>query len=155
MSTYFFAILLLSLGKGQGPLFITRIPFTKKCFVSNINWSWPISSEEDFWILSMYSSYFVIISPCKMVWSFVEQIWIPFTKRWSVPCFVEIGTGSVEEFSSMYFRYFITISPWKRTLAPTFEKTWIPLTKVLFWSMFGWYWHCGSHRFPEKNNSNQ
>ena len=47
-------------------------------------------------------------------------------------------SGSGEEhffkISSMYFRYFIIISPWKRW-GPSFEQTWFP-----FCAKFGWNW---------------
>ena len=43
-------------------------------------------------------------------------------------------SGSGEEFfliSSMYFHYFVIISPWKRA-GPSFEQTWIPFTQGCF-----------------------
>ena len=39
--------------------------------------------------------------------------------------------------SSMYFRYFIIISPWKRA-GSFFEQTWIPFTKGCSVSSFVW-----------------
>ena len=33
--------------------------------------------------------------------------------------------------SSMYFRYFVIISPWKR-VCPSFEQSWTPITQVCF-----------------------
>ena len=47
-----------------------------------------------------------------------EQTWIPFIQECFVPSLVEIGSVVLEKkiflISSMYFRYFLIISPWKR-----------------------------------------
>ena len=40
-------------------------------------------------------------------------------------------TGEKDFLISMYFRYFIIISPRKR-VGPTFEQTWIPFTQGCF-----------------------
>ena len=62
----------------------------------------------------MYIIAILLISP-QRVWVFISQIWIPFHLRmlcaqfgWNWP------SGYVEEDCSMYFHYFVIISPWKR-----------------------------------------
>ena len=66
----------------------------------------------------MYFHYFVIISPWKRVGPSFEQSWIPFTQGCFVPSLVEIGSVILEKklflILSMYFRYFVIISPWER-----------------------------------------
>ena len=42
--------------------------------------------------------------------------------------------------SSMYFRYFVIISPWKRA----FEQTLGPLHPRMHCAKFGWNWYSGS-----------
>ena len=49
---------------------------------------------------------------------FIEQTWLPFTKGCFVPSLVETGSVVPEKtfflIWSMYFRFFIIISPWKK-----------------------------------------
>ena len=64
-----------------------------------------------------------------------EQIWIPFTQG----VWLNWPNGSGEEdflISSIYFRYFIIISPWKRS-GPN------PLHPKIICNKFGWYWPSG------------
>ena len=61
---------------------------------------------------------------------------------------------------SMYFRYFVIISPWKR-LGPSFEQTWIPFTlnengpvvleKMKMWKVY--YGQTNSRRTPGDQKS--
>ena len=54
-------------------------PLHPRMLYAKFGWNWLSGSgEEDFKILSMYFSYFVIISPWKRVGPFIEQTWIPF-----------------------------------------------------------------------------
>ena len=80
-----------------------------------INWS-SDSAEDDFKILWRYFCYFVIIYPWKCAWPFIWKNLNPLQARmlcskfgWNWP------SGSTEEnqISSMYFHYFVIISPWK------------------------------------------
>ena len=82
-------------------------------------WNWPsVSGEEDFLISSVYFRYFVIFSPWKRVEPFIwtnlnslhpRMLWAKFCWNWLS------GSGEEEfQISSMFFVYFIIISPWKR-----------------------------------------
>ena len=61
--------------------------------------------------------------PLLTLWEFncssFEKTWIPFIQICFVPSLVDIDSEVLEkkmfEISSMYFRYFVIISPWKRT----------------------------------------
>ena len=90
---------------------------------AKFGWHWPSGSgEEDFLISSMYFRYFVIISPWERVGPFIWTNLNPLHQR--MLC-AKFGwnwlSGSREEdflISSMYFRYFLIISPWKRAGPP-------------------------------------
>ena len=72
---------------------------------------------EDVLISSMYLRYFKLSPLWKGQGSSFEQTWIPFTKRCFVLSLVEIGPLVLQKMIlnlSMYFRYFVMISPWKR-----------------------------------------
>ena len=79
--------------------------------------------------MSMYFCYYVSISLWKRTWPFIWTNLNSLHPRmlcdmfgWNWP------TGSGEDdfkILSMYFCYFVIISPWKRT-SPFSEQTWIP-----------------------------
>ena len=83
-------------------------------------------------ISSIYFRLFLIISPWKRAGSFrsFEQTWIPFVQWCCVSSLVDIGPLVLEEsitISSMYFCYYLIISPWERTgLFIRKKKSWIP-----------------------------
>ena len=67
----------------------------------------------------------------KVLWEIIgssfEEIWIPFTQGWT---------------SSMYFRYFRIISPWKRA-GPFIWTNLNPLHPRMPCAKFGWNWLSG------------
>ena len=82
----------------------------------------------------MYFHHFVIISPWKRAGPFIWTNLNPLHRR--MPC-AKFGwnwiSGSGEEdfkILSMYFHYFIIISPWKKGGAFHLKKTWIPFTQI-------------------------
>ena len=97
--------------------------------------------------LSMYFQYFVIISPGKkmgpLIWTNLSphhpRIYCAkFDWNWS--------SGSGEIFfliSSMFFRYFVIISPWKRT-GPFIWTNMNSLYPRMVCAKFGWNWPRGS-----------
>ena len=92
--------------------------------------------------------------------SFFAQTWIPFTQRCFVPSLVEIGpvdfsTGEENfKISSIYFRYFVTISTWKRT--ELFNWTNLnPRFPMMICAKFGWNWTNGSWEEVENRISLQ
>ena len=83
----------------------------------------------------------------KLNGSSFKQTWIPFTQGCFVPNLVEIGLVPLEKkiflISSMYFRYFGIISPWKNAV----PFIWINLNPHhprMLCAKFGWNWPCGS-----------
>ena len=88
-------------------------------------WLPKLYSYNMFKILSMYFCYFVIISPCKRAWPFIwtnlnslnwRVLWAEFGWNWPS------GSGEVDFLIlTMYFFYFVIISPWKRC-DPSFEQ---------------------------------
>ena len=133
--------------------------YTKGCFVSNLVEIGPLVLEKKiFSISSKYFHYFVIISPWKRVGPF---IWInlnPLHPRmlcakfgWNWPC------GSREEdflISSMYFRYFVIISPWKK-VGPFTWSNLDPLHPRMLCAKFGRNWPSGSGEEDENVKSLQ
>ena len=96
---------------------------------------------------SMYFHYFIIISPWKRAGPFIwtnlnplhpRMLWAKF--GWNWPC----GSGE-EDFliSSMYFHYFVIISPWKR-VGPFVWTNLNPLHPRMLCAKFGWNWLSGS-----------
>ena len=126
-----FAILCLSpLEKGRGPSFTNlESPSPQDAFcqvwLKLVRGSW----EEDFWIMSMFFCYFVIISPWKGWIPWFEQPWIFFIKGSFVPSLVDIGLEVLEKkiFKSCQCTYtFLQLSPLGKENGPSFEQTWIP-----------------------------
>ena len=95
----------------------------------------------------MYFHCFVIISPWKWVGPFIWTKLNPLHQR--MLC-AKSGwnwlSGSKEEYfliSSMYFCYFVIISPWKR-VGPFIWTKLNPLHPRILCAKFGWNWPCGS-----------
>ena len=62
----------LPLEKGEPFIWINLNPLHPKVLCAKFGWKWPSGSgEEDFWILSMYFRYFIIISPWRRVGHFL------------------------------------------------------------------------------------
>ena len=95
----------------------------------------------------MHYHYFIIISPLKRAGPFIWKTWIPFTQGCFVPSLVEIGPVVLEKkiltFSSMYFHYFIIISPWKKA-GPFIWTNLNPLHLRMLCAKFSWNWPSGS-----------
>ena len=135
---------------------LESLSFKDAC--AKIGWNWLSGSEEeDFLISSMYFLYFVIISPWKRAGPF---IWInlnPLHPRmlcakfgWNWP------SGSGEEdflISSMYFHYFIIMSPWKR-VGPFIWTNLNPLHPRMLCAKFGWNSPSGSGEEDEGQRTN-
>ena len=98
----------------------------------------------------------LIISPWKSVWPFILTNLNPLYRR--MLC-VKFGwnwlSGSGEEdflISSMYFRYFVIISPWIRA-GPFIWTNWYPLHPRMLCVKFGWNWLSGSGEEDENVKS--
>ena len=81
--------------------------------------NWPSSSGgEDFKISSMYLCYFVNISPWKRLGPSFEHTSIPFTQDALCQVWLKLAQWFWRKrfflILSMYFRYLVIISPWKR-----------------------------------------
>ena len=76
-----------------------------------------------------------------------EQNWIPFAQGCFVPSLVEIGLLVLEKkifwILSMYFHYFLIISPWKKA-GPFIWTNLNPLHPRMLCAKFGWNWPSGS-----------
>ena len=115
---------------------------------AKIGWNWLSGSwEEDFLISSMYFRYFVIVSPWKRLGPFIWTNFNPLNPKmlcakfcWNWPSVLE---KKIFLISSMYFRYFVIISPWKRT-GPFIWTNLNPLHPRMLCAKFGWYWLSGS-----------
>ena len=84
-----------------------------------------------------------------------EQTWIIFTQGCFVEGLVEIGLVVLEKFFqilSMYFCYFIIISPWKR-VGPFIWTNFNSLHPRKLCTKFGWNWPSGSGEEDENVKS--
>ena len=106
----------------------------------------------------MYFWYFVIISPCKRAGPFIWTNLNPLHPRmlcakfgWNWPSGFGEGDFLI---SSMHFRYFVIISPWKRA-GPFIWTNLNPLHPRMLWAKFGWNWPCGSGEEDENVKSLQ
>ena len=113
-------------------------PLHPRMFCAKIGWNWLSGSgEEDFLILSMCFLYSIIIPPWKRAGPFIWTNLNPLHPRMLCAKFGwnwHSGSGE-EDFlkfnSSMYFQYFVNISPWKRA-GPFIWTNFNPLTQGLF-----------------------
>ena len=133
----------------MGPFIWTNLnPLHPRLFCAKFGWNGLSGSrEEDFLILSMYFYYFVIISPWKKVGPFIWTNLNPLHPRmlcvkvgWNWPS----GPGE-EDFliSSMYFRDFVIIFPWKRT-GPFISTNFSPYHPRMLCVTFVCNWPSGS-----------
>lgn len=99
-------------------------------------------SEEDIFFYSvLYFCYIFVISPWIIAGPTFEQTCIPFTQKCFVQSLVENGPEVLEKefkFSSIYFCYFIIISPLKRA-GPSFEQPYIFATQIFWLKIFQWF----------------
>ena len=124
----------------------TWIPFTQGCIVPNLVEIGPAVLEKKFFLISsMYFHYLVIIFPWKMVGPFIWTNLNPLYPRMLCAKF-EIGPvvrkKNIFLILSMYFCYFIIISPWKRAW-PFIWTTLNPLHPRMLYAKFGWNWPGG------------
>ena len=117
-------------------------------------WFW----RRIFFMSSMYFHYFVIISPWKRAGPFIWRNLNPLHPR--MLC-AKFGwnwlSGSGEEdflVSSMYFHYFVIISPWRRT-GPFIWTNLNALYPRMLCAKFGWNWPGGSGEEDENVKSLQ
>ena len=104
----------------------------------------------------MHFRNFIIISPKKSVWPFIWTNLNPLHPRmlctklgWNLPC------GSWEKdfkILSMYFCYFVIISPWKRAW-PFIWTNLNPLNPGMLCTKFGWNWPSSSGEEDENVES--
>ena len=148
-SVYFHYFIIISPWKRAGPFIWTNLnPLHLRMLCAKFGWNWPNGSgEEDFLILSMYFHYFIIISPWKRAGPFTWKKFNPLHLR--MLC-AKFGwnwlSGSGEEnflILSMYFHYFVIISPWKRA-GPFNWTNMTPLHPGILCAKFGWNWPSGS-----------
>ena len=144
-----FAISFLSLlEKGHGPSSEqTWIPFAKEYFVPNFVEIGQVVLEKK--NSKFRQCFFTIswLSPLgKERGPSFDQSWIPFTQGCFMQSLVEIGSVVLEKkiflSSSMYFSYFIIISPWIR--GPIFWTNLNSLHPRILCAKFGWNWPSGS-----------
>ena len=133
---YFCYFVIISPWKSLGHfIWITLISLHPRMLCAKFSWNWPSGSwEEEFLIASMYFRYFIIISPWKRAGLFIWTNLNPLHSRMHCAKFVwnwHSGSGEELLISSMYFCYFLIISPWKRA-GPSFEQTWIPFIQGFF-----------------------
>ena len=119
-------------------------PLPPRMLCAKFGWNWPSGSgEEDFLISSMYFHYFVIISPWKRAGPFMWINLNPLHPRMHCAKFGWnwLSDSGEEDFliSSMYFHYFVIISPWKRA-GPFIWTNLNPLHPRMLCAKFGWYW---------------
>ena len=123
-------------------------PSPKDAF-PKFGWNWLSGyGEEDFLISSMYFNYFIVIFPWRRGGSF---IWTNLNLLHSRMLCAKFGwnwlSGSGEEdfflISSMYFHYFVIISPCKRA-GPFIWTNLNPLHPRMLCAKFGWNWLSGS-----------
>ena len=146
LSMYFRYFVIISPFKRAGPFIWTNHP---RMLCAKFSWNWlSDSGEEDFLILSMYFHYFVIISPWKRAGPFIWTNLNPLHPR--MLC-AKFGwnwlSGSGEEdflILSMYFHYFVIISPWKKGGALHLNKLESPSPKDALcrdWlKLAQWFW---------------
>ena len=108
-------------------------PLYPMMFYVKFGWNWPSGSEEEFLFSSMYfcylsSSPFGIGSGSLVLYLNLNPLYprmLCAKFGWDWP------SRSGEDFFkilSVYFRYFVIISPWKGR-GPLFQQTWIPSHK--------------------------
>ena len=127
---HFCNFLIISPLKKEGPFtWINLDHLDQSMLCAKFGWNWPSGSGE------MHFCNFVIIPPWKRVGPF---IWIKLNSlHQSIHC-AKLGWKLAQWLlrriflkMSMYFHNCTIISPWKRR-GPSFEQTWIPITKKSF-----------------------
>ena len=123
-------------------------PIHPRMLCAKFGWIWLSGSgEADFYILSMYGRFFVIIFPWKKLGPF---IWTKLNPLHPGMLCAKFGwnwlSGSGEEdflILSMYFCFFVIISPWKRS-GPFILTNLNLLHPRMHIDKFGWNWSSDS-----------
>ena len=122
LSIYFCYFIIISPWKRARSFIWTKFnPIYPRMHCANFGWNWPSGSWEDFKILSMYYSYFVIISPWKRAGPFIWKragpfIWTNLNPIYPRKLCAKFGwnwpiCSGQEDFSCvLYFRDFVIIS---------------------------------------------
>ena len=137
-----------SLGRAWPFIWTNLNPLYPRMLCAKFGWNWPSGSgAEDFYKLWIYFYYFPIIPPLGRAWPF---IWTNLNQLHLRMLCAKVGwnwlSGSGEEdflISSMYFRYFVIISPWKRA-GPFIWTNLNALHTRMLCATFGWNWPNGS-----------
>ena len=146
---YFHYFIIISPWKRAGPFIWTNLnPLHTGILCAMFGCNWPSwSGEEDFLKVVNLFYYFPIISPLERAWPFILTnlntlhpgiLCAKFGWNWP--------SGSGEEdvlISSMYFHYFIIISPWKGA-GPFIWTNLNPLHPGILCAKFGWTWPSSS-----------
>ena len=149
MYLYYFEI--ISPWKRAGPFIWTTCilnPLYPRMLCAKFGWNWPRGSgEEDFFILSMYFHYFIIISPWKKAGPFILnklespalkdalcQFWLKLAQWFCRRRFLNF----INEFS--LFQNYLS---WKRA-RPFIWRNLNPLYSRMLCAKFGWNWSSGS-----------
>ena len=142
-SVYFRYFLIISPWKRTWSFIWTNLNlFQLKMHCAKFGWNrLSGSGKEDFLISSVYFRYFLIISPWKRAWPIIWTKLNPLHTRMFCASLVEIRSVVLEKKIflnlSMYFRYFVIISLWKR--ARLFIWTQLnPLYPRMPCAKFGW-----------------
>ena len=115
---------------------------------AKFRWHWPSGSREEYILnSSMYFCRLVIISPWKraepFIWTNLNLLHpkiISANFGWNWPS----GSGKEDFLNlSMYFRYFVIISIWKKA-APFIWTNFNPLQPRMLCAKFAWNWPSGS-----------
>ena len=137
----FYAVLAIFQPYNGGPFIWTNLnPLHPTMHCAKFHWNWPSGSYP---FGKRQSPTF-------------EQTWIPFTQSRFVPSFGwNWPSGSGEDFSnwSMYFRFFIIISPSKRVWPFIWTNLKNPLYPRMHCAKFGWNWPIGSEEDDFSNSS--
>ena len=132
MRMYFPYFIIISPWKRVGPFIWRNLMLCAKFGLKLAHWFW----RRRFFLNSpMNFRCSLIISPCKkggpFIWTNLNPL---YTRMLCAKFSLNWPSGSGEEnclISSMYFRYFVILSPLIRAGA-SFEQTWIPYTQGCF-----------------------
>ena len=157
---YFCYFINISPGIKVGPFIWTNLsPHHPRMHCAKFGWNWLSGSgEEDFLISSMYFCYFINISPWKGRALHLNKRETPSPKGALCQVWLKLAHAVVLErkiflISSMYFCYFVIISPWKRA-GPLIWTKLNPLHSRMLCA-FGLNWPSGSWEEVENRKSLQ
>ena len=138
-------LVIIFLGKGPGLSFKKIwIPFTQGCFVLSLieigQWFcrriWRRRLFNFIIILLPFSYYLPLEKGGALQWTNLN----PLHPRMLCAKLGEIGSVVLEKILSLYFHYFVMISPWKRALPFIWTKNLNPLHLRMLCAKLGWNW---------------